>query len=46
MLPSEVFAEEDQFAVRERRGENVSRTSGMTSASRRLCLVSRIQCLQ
>lgn len=45
VLPSEVFAEEDQFAVKERRGENVSRTSGMTSASRRLCLVSKTQCL-
>lgn len=46
MLPREVFAEEDQFAVRESRGENVSRTSGMTSASRRLRLVSKVEYLQ
>lgn len=36
VLPNLVFVVEDQFAVMERRGENVSRTSGMTSASRRL----------
>lgn len=40
VLPSSVFVVDDQFAVMESRGENVSRTSGMTCPSRRLCGLS------